>query len=429
MKKKILFLIIFILFIIIFFETKLILKKKKELEFLKNEIYNQQLKISSLYLDLEIITKKKLLDLFISDSEKIQLKKNFFLNKLKVNGLYSGIYNISPGTGYLDFHNDNLLIVSARGILAYSNGENKKKFKQINNNIENFIGINQFKKDKSFSIKDLYILKNKIFISFTEEIKPDCWNTSLIFAEMNYEYIKFKKLFKANECIHSKNNVDNEFNSVQSGGRIVSLNDKEILFSIGEYRSRYLAQDKKSINGKIIKINIESNRYQIISIGHRNIQGLLYDENENFILATEHGPDGGDELNLINLNNNELPNYGWPIASYGEHYGKKKFNKIKYKKYPLLKSHSKNNFIEPIKYFLTTIGPSEIVKISKKSYAMSAMIDKSIYFFNLNDDNEITNINKIEVNERVRDMAFKNNKLYLFMEDSASIGIIELSIP
>jgi 6-phosphogluconolactonase (cycloisomerase 2 family) len=60
---------------------------------------------------------------------------------------------------------------------------------------------------------------------------------------------------------------------------------------------------------------------------------------------------------------------------------------------------------------------------------MSAMIDKSIYFFNLNDDNEITNINKIEVNERVRDMAFKNNKLYLFMEDSASIGIIELSIP
>ena len=42
---------------------------------------------------------------------------------------------------------------------------------------------------------------------------------------------------------------------------------------------------------------------------------------KNFILATDHGPDGGDEINLIEvseINKNEIPNYGWPISSAGE---------------------------------------------------------------------------------------------------------------
>ena len=71
---------------------------------------------------------------------------------------------------------------------------------------------------------------------------------------MNYEKISFKKFFSANECIHSTNNIDGEFEALQSGGRIIDYND-EILLSIGDYRSRFLAQDLKSVNGKIIKIN------------------------------------------------------------------------------------------------------------------------------------------------------------------------------
>ena len=74
-------------------------------------------------------------------------------------------------------------------------------------------------------------------------------------------------------------------------------------------------------------------------MGHRNPQGLLFDKN-NIILETEHGPKGGDEINLINLgelNNDNIPNYGWPIASAGEHY--RDPNGDKYEKYPLHKSH------------------------------------------------------------------------------------------
>ena len=55
-------------------------------------------------------------------------------------------------------------------------------------------------------------------------------------------------------------------------------------------------------------------------MGHRNPQGLLIDKTNKFVLATEHGPRGGDEINLINLETNSLPNYGWPISSYGTHY-------------------------------------------------------------------------------------------------------------
>ena len=48
-------------------------------------------------------------------------------------------------------------------------------------------------------------------------------------------------------------------------------------------------------------------------MGHRNPQGLLFDKQNNIILSSEHGPTGGDEINIITENSN----YGWPIASYG----------------------------------------------------------------------------------------------------------------
>ena len=79
---------------------------------------------------------------------------------------------------------------------------------------------------------------------------------------------------------------------------------------------------------------------------------IPYKEN-NFILETEHGPEGGDEINLIEINKinkDKIQNYGWPISSAGEHYGGKiDINKKKYEKYPLYKSHSKYGFIEPLK--------------------------------------------------------------------------------
>ena len=61
-------------------------------------------------------------------------------------------------------------------------------------------------------------------------------------------------------------------------------------------------------------------------MGHRNPQGLFFDKENNFILETEHGPQGGDEINLIEIskiNKDKIQNYGWAISSAGEHYPNK----------------------------------------------------------------------------------------------------------
>jgi len=345
-----------------------------------------------------------------------------------MDGFYSGIHDKHTSSGYIDFYNDEFFILSSRGTLAYSKNINNSNFlKLIKNNIYDFIGIEHFSKNVWFSIKDLLIHKNKIFISYTEEIEEYCWNTSVIYGEINNENIVFKKLFSPKECIHTKNNPDKEFNAHQSGGRLLSLDDNHILLTIGDYRSRFLAQDFNSVNGKIIKININDFDYKIISMGHRNPQGLYYDKERNFILETEHGPHGGDEINLLSMeqiNNNIILNYGWAIASAGEHYV---LTEEKVKKYPLYKSHKKYGFIEPLKSFVPSIGISEITKIGPDNYVVGSMKDKSIYFFELDKTKKIINLERVEVFERVRDLTFYKNKLYLFLENSSSIGVIKLN--
>ena len=375
--------------------------------------------------------KQKLTNFSNSKYYTLRLDKNYILEKYQgFDGFYNGINNQYPGSGYLDFHLDKLVILSSRGILAYEskNEQNILHFQQIKNNINEFIGEKQFAKGNWFSLKDLVIDNNKIYVSFTEEIKENCWNTSLLYAEFNYEDIIFKKIFSPKECINALDNIDQEFNAHQSGGRIVPVkNEKHIILTIGDYRNRFLAQDLQSVNGKIIKINVEKNSFEIISMGHRNPQGLLFDKDNNFILSTEHGPYGGDEINLIKFDEKDIPNYGWPSASYGEHYGKKiQANKSKYEKYPLYKSHKDHNFIEPLKYFVPSIGISEIVKIDKKNYVVSSLKYKSLYFFKLNKKNEIVNWNKVYTHERIRDLILKNNYLYLFLEDTASLGKIKI---
>ena len=364
----------------------------------------------------------------------VNLSNNKILKKYNLtSGFYAGIYKTFPGSGYIDFYRDNIIVMSARGVLAYKKNieDFEENFQQIKNNINEFIGINQFEKSNKFSLKDIFVFNNKIYISYTDEIKANCWNTSVIYGDMNYENIKFEKLFFSKDCIHISDNLDKEFNAHQSGGKIISFDKNHIILSIGDYRSRYLAQDIKSVNGKLIKVNIEDGDYEIISMGHRNPQGLYFDMDDNFIIETEHGPQGGDEINLIDvskINKNEIQNYGWAISSAGEHYGGKiEANKKKYEKYPLYKSHSENGFIEPLKSFVPSIGISEIVKIEKSKYVVSSLKDRSIYFFELNKQKKIINLDRVEVFERVRDLRFKNNQLYLFMEDTASIGVINLN--
>lgn len=371
--------------------------------------------------------KESLKDTIVFKNIKI-IDNDITLERYKLfGGFDAGIWKLYPGSGFIDFHQNNILIMSSRGVLVYSDnltGENN--LKQIENNINEFISLKQFKLETSYSLKDLFVYNDKIFVSYTEEIKENCWNTSVIYAEINYKKLIFKKLFSSKECIHQSKNIDKEFSANQSGGRIVDYDNDNILVTIGDYKSRYLAQDLESVNGKIIKLNLLNGDYKILSMGHRNPQGLYHDKENKFIISTEHGPKGGDEINLIEVDQvdkNLILNFGWPISSYGVHYVE---TPEKLKKYPLYKSHSEHGFIEPLKFFKNSIGISEVVKIGLNKYVVSSLKDRSLHFFDINDKKKITNTYKLKIGERIRDLKFKNNKLYLFLEDTGSVGIINL---
>ena len=198
---KILILLISIITIVGFLTYNYISKKKQEISQLKQTISQQDKFIYELYLNLALLEKKVGREIK-TEENIVKLSNNKKLKKYNlISGFYAGIYEKFTGSGYIDFYEGNIIVLSSRGVLAFKkNIENtKENFQQINNNISEFIGINQFKKGRWFSLKDIFIFNNKVFVSYTEEIKKDCWNSSVIYGEMNYKNIEFKKLFSPKE--------------------------------------------------------------------------------------------------------------------------------------------------------------------------------------------------------------------------------------
>ena len=169
------------------FPYKLISQQKKELDIYK-QLYP--------HFESELIFKASLENIKIEKIKDLKLSEDVILSKyIFNNGFYSGVAGKKPG-GYLEFYDNNLFILSSRGILAFNDDLNKNlHFKQIENNINSFISLNQFNKDIWFSLKDLHIHDDRIYVSYTEEIREDCWNTSIISGEFNYEKIIFKNFF------------------------------------------------------------------------------------------------------------------------------------------------------------------------------------------------------------------------------------------
>ena len=165
-------------------------------------------------------------------------------------------------------------------------------------------------------------------------------------------------------------------------------------------------------------------KYSVFSKGHRVVQGLFVDN--NLIIATEHGPRGGDEINILKNKHN----YGWPISSYGEKYD---FN---YESKPYFKkNHLSQGFEEPIYTFVPAIGISEIIKLPNEFsemfdnvYIVSSLYGKSIFLVRLNTKPfRITFAEKIFLNERIRDIKYLGNEksILLAFETKGEIGILK----
>ncbi|MCZ4297513.1 PQQ-dependent sugar dehydrogenase [Henriciella marina] len=114
------------------------------------------------------------------------------------------------------------------------------------------------------------------------------------------------------------------------GGRLAFLPDGTLIAALGEgFRYMEESQNPQNYHGTIVRLNTDGSFPEdnpfidgenglpgVWSYGHRNVQGLVWDEARETLWAHEHGPKGGDELNRIEAGNN----YGWPAITYGVNY-------------------------------------------------------------------------------------------------------------
>lgn len=159
------------------------------------------------------------------------------------------------------------------------------------------------------------------------------------------------------------------FPGMHYGARMAWLPDGTLLLTVGDRQTQVeLAQDSSHHTGSILRltdgggapddnplVGTQGARPEIYSWGHRNPQGLVVDPGNGQIWATEHGPLGGDELNLIQPGRN----YGWPIVSRGRHYDTGE---------PFGEARSLSGMEDPVYEFPPTLAPSGLAMVTSPRF-------------------------------------------------------------
>lgn len=150
--------------------------------------------------------------------------------------------------------------------------------------------------------------------------------------------------------------------SYHFAGRLALDRQGHIFMSIGDRGVRSNGQNLSNHAGSIIRlnldgsipkdnpfVNVEGALAEIWSYGHRNPQGLFFNSITQQLWSNEHGPRGGDEINLI------LPgqNYGWPVISYGKEYNSPA---------AVGEGTHKAGMQQPVKVYIPSIAPSSLIQ-------------------------------------------------------------------
>jgi len=152
--------------------------------------------------------------------------------------------------------------------------------------------------------------------------------------------------------------------NVHYGGRISFDHDGHVFLTVGERGVRQNAQNLLNHAGSILRLNLDgsipdNNPFinaekalnEIWSYGHRNPQGMFFNVQTKQLWAIEHGPRGGDEINLIQAGHN----YGWPTISSGQEYNKD---------IPVGIATSQEGMDQPVKTYVPSIAPSGLIQYS-----------------------------------------------------------------
>jgi glucose/arabinose dehydrogenase len=212
------------------------------------------------------------------------------------------------------------------------------------------------------------------------------------------------------------------------GCRIVQANDDNLFVTLGEHFTyRNEAQNLGNHLGKLIRIAPDGSvpndnpffghqgaRPEIWSYGHRNEQGLAINPASGDLWEIEHGPRGGDEVNIIGKGKN----YGWPVIGYGIDYNGAKIHE----------STAKDGMEQPIKYWVPSIAPSGMTFYTAKlfpkwvgSLFTGALAGKMLVRLSLN-GNTVTGEERLlqNLNERIRDVRQgPDGALWLLTDNSA----------
>ena len=219
------------------------------------------------------------------------------------------------------------------------------------------------------------------------------------------------------------------------GCRIAQGPDGDLFVTLGDhFQPRDEAQNLDEDNGKIIRIKPDGTipqgnpfvgrtdaRPEIWSYGHRNAQGLAINPATGDLWEIEHGPRGGDEVNIIAKGRN----YGWPVIGYGIDYNGAKIHD----------STSKDGMEQPVKYWVPSIAPSGMAFYSgtlfptwKGSLFTGALKAKMLVRLSLK-GNTVTGEERLlqNLNERIRDVRQGPDGALWLLTDSSAGRILRIA--
>jgi glucose/arabinose dehydrogenase len=160
-----------------------------------------------------------------------------------------------------------------------------------------------------------------LYLSYTKGGEGNLTTTALTRARLDgMRLVEQKEIFVADNWSNSPTNF---------GGRMVFGSDGKLYVTIGERQEQERAQDPLLHGGKVLRLNDDGtapadNPFagkqgylpEIYSVGHRSPQGLVFNPATGELWENEHGPLGGDEINIVHAGKN----YGWPLVTYGKNY-------------------------------------------------------------------------------------------------------------
>ena len=237
--------------------------------------------------------------------------------------------------------------------------------------------------------------------------------------------MRWKTIYESQPCVSlAQEGEPVRFGGLNNGGRMALMDDDHLLVTIGDHEIDGYAtpiqagQEPAGSYGKTILIDLLQQTGKIFSLGHRNPQGLMI-ASDGTIWETEHGPQGGDELNLVR----QGANYGWPLESYGTEYGTHAW--------PLSKAPGTHEqFEQPYFSWVPSIGVSNLIEVRSSRFEywngdllVSSLRDSALWRLRTR-ENRVVMAERIEFGERIRDLEIGHDGELVVMADGGSIHFI-----